>query len=61
MMFSLRLDEDFNASNTMAGLKFAYKSSSFLILSKPLSGLISKSRVSHFGPPTAPRSIASDT
>ena len=45
---------------TIAGRKFANKSSSFLILSNPLSGLCSKGRPSHFGPPTAPRRIASE-
>ena len=57
---SFRLDAETKASKTIAGLKFANKSSSFLIFSKPLSGLLMKSNFSHFGPPTAPKSIASD-
>ena len=44
---------------TIAGLKFANKSISFLILSNPRSGLISKLSLSHFSPPTAPSKTAS--
>ena len=54
-----KLDDSINESNTIAGLKLAKRSSSFLILRRPLSGLFSKGSFSHFGPPTAPKRIAS--
>ena len=54
-------EEEARESKTIAGLKLANKSSSFLILRSPLSGLLSKVRPSHCGPPTAPKSIASET
>ena len=44
-----------------AGLRFANKSKSFLNLKRPASGLFSYSTLSHFGPPTAPKSTASDS
>ena len=47
------------AGKTIAGLRFANKSISFLNLSKPFSGLFSNSTPSYLGPPTAPNSIAS--
>jgi len=43
----------------IAGLKLAKKLNSDLIPSKPFSGLLSEGRLSHDGPPTAPKSIAS--
>ena len=53
-------DDSARASKTIACLKFANKSNSFLIFKSPLSGLFLKSRLSHFGPPTAPNRIASE-
>ena len=43
------------------GLKFANKSSSDLIFSNPFSGFFAGSKLSHFGPPTPPRKIASES
>ena len=45
----------------MAGLKFANNLSSFLNFNKALSGFFENSTLSHFGPPTAPKIIASDS
>ena len=52
-------DASTRAGKTMAGLKFANKSISFLNFNKPFSGLFSNSTPSYFGPPTAPNNIAS--
>ena len=60
MISVLRVDELASASKTIAGLKLANKSNSFLIFNRPLSGLFSKLQTLPFGPPTAPRRIASD-
>ena len=60
MISGFKLDDSIRGSNTSAGLKFANRSSSFLILRSPLSGLFSNFKPSHLGPPTAPRMIASD-
>ena len=59
-MSGFKEDELIRESNTIAGLKLANKSSSFLIFNKPRSGLNSKGSFSHLGPPTAPSIIASD-
>ena len=47
------------ASKHCAGLKFEYRSISFLSLRRPLSGFKLKSKLSYFGPPTAPSRTAS--
>ena len=47
------------AGKTIAGLRLANKSISFLNLNKPFSGLLSKSTPSYLGPPTAPNNTAS--
>ena len=54
-----KLDASAKASKTIAGLKFANNPSSFLIARSPASGRISKSTLSHLGPPTAPNKTAS--
>ena len=57
----LRVDEPAKASKTIAGLKLANKSNFSYFQIKPRSGLFSKKlRFSHFGPPTAPKRIASE-
>ena len=48
-----------NCSKQIAGLRFANNFSSFLNFNKALSGLLENSRLSYFGPPTAPRITAS--
>ena len=48
-----------NCSKQIAGLRFANNFSSFLNFSKALSGLLENSRLSYFGPPTAPKITAS--
>ena len=47
------------ASKHCAGLKLENKSNSFLSLRSPRSGLTLKSKLSYFGPPTAPSNTAS--
>ena len=44
----------------MAGLKLANNCKSLLSLNNPCSGLWSNGKLSHFGPPTAPKRTASD-
>ena len=56
---SFKEDADSKASKTIAGLKFANNSNSFLRPSKPASGLLFLSTSSHLEPPTAPNKIAS--
>ena len=48
-----------NCLKQIAGRKFAKSFNSFLSLSKALSGRFENSRLSYFGPPTAPRITAS--
>src|SRR5262245_26063352 len=47
------------ASNTLAGRRLANRSISLRSRSRPRSGFLLKSAVSHFGPPTEPNSTAS--
>ena len=48
-----------SASNTLAGRRLAKRSISLRRRSRPRSGFLLKSAVSHFGPPTEPNSTAS--
>ena len=47
------------ASKTFAGRRFAKRANSLRIPSKPRSGRCLYSKLSHFGPPTAPSKVAS--
>ena len=60
MYFGLIGLELINEGKTFTGLQFANAFSFFRIARIPPSGLILKFSLSHFGPPTAPKSIASD-
>ena len=59
IILDLREEASTRAGNTMAGLRLANKSISFLNLRRPFSGLFSNSTPSYFGLPTAPNKIAS--
>ena len=50
-----RVEASTNCSKQIAGLKFANSFNSFLNFNKALSGFFEKSKLSHLGPPTAPR------
>ena len=54
-----RVEASTNCLKQIAGLKFAKSLSSFLNFSKALSGFFENSRLSHLGPPTAPKITAS--
>ena len=54
-----KLDASTNCLKHIAGLKFANNFNSFRSFNNALSGFLAKSRLSHFGPPTAPSIIAS--
>ena len=54
-----RVDASTNCLKQIAGLKFANNFNSFLSLRRALSGLLEKSKLSYFGPPTAPKMTAS--
>ena len=45
----------------IAGLKLANNFNSFLSFNKALSGFLENSKLSHLGPPQAPRITASDS
>ena len=51
----LRVDASTNCLKHIAGLKLANNFNSFLNFSNALSGFLENSRLSHLGPPTAPR------
>ena len=53
-------DESTNCLKQIAGLKFANNLSSFLSFNRALSGFFENSKLSHFGPPQAPKITASD-
>ena len=53
-----KLDASTNCLKHMAGLKFANNFNSFLNFSNALSGFFENSKLSHFGPPTAPKTTA---
>ena len=57
----LREDASASSLNRKAGRRFANKSSSFLKVKSACSGLLSHSKESHFGAPTAPKRIASES
>ena len=54
-----RVEASTNCLKQIAGLKFAKSLSSFLNFSKALSGFFENYRLSHLGPPTAPKITAS--
>ena len=54
-------DESTNCLKQIAGLKLANNFNSFLNFKRPLSGLLENSKLSHFGPPHAPKITASDS
>ena len=54
-----RVEASTNCLKQIAGLKFAKSLSAFLNLSNALSGFLEKSKLSHLGPPTAPKITAS--
>ena len=54
-----KLEASTNCLKQIAGLKFAKSLSSFLNFNNALSGFLEKSKLSHFGPPTAPKITAS--
>ena len=56
-----KLDASTSCLKQIAGLKFANNFNSFLNFKSALSGLFANSKLSHFGPPTAPKIIASDS
>ena len=55
----LSVDASTSCLKQIAGLKFANNFNSFLSLSSALSGLFEKSKLSYYGPPTAPKITAS--
>ena len=57
----LRVDESTNCLKHIAGLKFAKSFNSFLNYKRSLSGFLENSKLSHLGPPHAPRITASDS
>ena len=56
-----KVDASTNCLKQIAGLRFANNLSSFLNFKSALSGLFENSKLSHFGPPTAPKITASDS
>ena len=54
-------EESTNCLKQIAGLKFANNFNSFLNFKRALSGLLENSKLSHLGPPQAPRITASDS
>ena len=50
-----KLDASTNCLKQIAGLRLANNFSSFLNFKSALSGLFENSKLSHFGPPTAPK------
>ena len=54
-----KLDASTNCLKQIAGLKLANNFNSFLNFRRALSGFFENSRLSHFGPPTAPKITAS--
>ena len=54
-----RLEASTNCLKHIAGLKLANNFNSFLSFKSALSGLLENSKLSHYGPPTAPRITAS--
>ena len=54
-----KVEASTNCLKHIAGLKFANNFNSFLNFKSALSGLLENSRLSHLGPPTAPRITAS--
>ena len=55
----LRLDASTSCLKQIAGLKLANNFNSFRNFNNALSGFFEKSKLSHFGPPTAPKITAS--
>ena len=58
-MWGFSVDESTNCLKHIAGLKFANNFNSFLNFNNALSGFFANSKLSHFGPPQAPRITAS--
>ena len=56
---AFKLDALTSSEKQIAGLKFANNLISFLNLRSALSGFFENSRLSHLGPPTAPKRTAS--
>ena len=59
MISGFKLDASTNCLKQIAGLKLANNFNSFLNFRRALSGFFENSRLSHFGPPTAPKITAS--
>ena len=53
------VEESTSCSKHIAGLKFANNFNSFLNFKRALSGFFENSKLSHFGPPQAPKITAS--
>ena len=56
-----KLDASTSCLKQMAGLRLANNFSSFLNFKSALSGLFENSKLSHLGPPTAPKITESDS
>ena len=56
-----KLDASTNCLKQIAGLRLANNFNSFLNFNSALSGLFENSKLSHCGPPTAPKITASDS
>ena len=54
-----KLEASTNCLKQIAGLRLANNFNSFLNFNSALSGFFENSRLSHFGPPTAPSMTAS--
>ena len=55
------LKESTNCLKQIAGRKLANNFNSFLSFKRALSGFFENSKLSHFGPPQAPKITASDS
>ena len=56
-----KVDASTNCLKQIAGLRFANSFNSFLNFNNPLSGFFENSKLSHLGPPQAPKITASDS
>ena len=56
-----KLEASTNCLKQIAGLRLANNFNSFLNFKSALSGLFENSKLSHSGPPTAPKITASDS
>ena len=55
------VDESTNCLKQIAGLRFANNFNSFLSFRRALYGFLENSKLSHLGPPQAPKITASDS